>query len=87
MAQITDRIIIRQCLDHPGLLSASELAFVRDIAQMPARRRMTQRQLDWLYEIGRHKLDLPYQAPRAEPVVDLRSRAYPDDTRRAANGR
>ena len=76
MTCTTDRVIIRVALDHPGLLKAKELAFVRDIAKLPSERNLTQRQLDWLYQIGRDRLNLGYPTPKPDPVIDLKSRAY-----------
>jgi len=76
MTATTDRVIIRVALDHPGLLRAKELAFVRDIAKLPSERNLTQRQLDWLYQIGRDRLNLGYPTPKPDPVIDLKSRAY-----------
>jgi len=76
MTCTTDRVIIRVALDHPGLLKPKELAFVRDIAKLPSHRNLTQRQLDWLYQIGRDRLNLGYQTPRPDPVIDMKSRAF-----------
>jgi hypothetical protein len=76
MSNTVERIIIRNALDHPGLLTRKELAFVRDIAKLPSEKRLTQGQMNWLYQIGRDRLNLGYPTPQPDPVIDLKSRAY-----------
>jgi len=75
MAHRTDRIIIRQALDHPGLLTAEEVKFVTRISKLPETVRLSAGQVQWLYDIGRKKLGLNYQPPKRAPIIDYKSRA------------
>jgi hypothetical protein len=76
MSNTVEGIIIRTALDHPGLLTRNELEFVRNIAKLPSEKRLTQGRLNWLYQIGRERLNLGYPTPQPDPVIDLKSRAY-----------
>lgn len=67
--------IIKRALEYPGLLSRTELEFVVRISRLPAQRRLTTSQLNWLCDIGERKLSMVIERPDREPVVDLKARA------------
>jgi len=72
---ITESQIIKRALEYPGLLSRTELEFVVRISRLPAQRRLTTAQLNWLCDIGEKKLSMVIQRPEREPIVDLKARA------------
>lgn len=75
MARKNDQIIIRRALEHPGLLASNELKFVMDLSRQPSHWRLTARQTEWLYQIGREKLQIPFPTPATEQRPDYRARA------------
>ncbi len=75
MSNSTERTIIKTALNHPGLLSATELTFVMRISGLPDRWRLSAKESAWLYDIGRKKLDMKLGAPAPEQIVDYKARA------------
>jgi len=74
MSNSTEREIIRTALQHPGLLSASEVRFIKRIGTLPDRIQLSVKEVNWLYDIARKKLGMAVGAPAPRTITEYRGR-------------
>ena len=75
MSKALEQQIINRALGSIGLLTRNEAEFVIKISKWPSHYRLKPKQAKWLYDIGEKKLDMVFDRPEPEPVIDYKARA------------